>query len=135
MWRLARSNHLEDIVYSVACDSAGVDPGLLETMWREFYAAVAHDIRQDRCLWLIYDALECAGVPYAPFKGAVLKQDYPARKLPHTHMPTPRSWSATRASCRASPWRTDCASSTAGAMRTMGSARTSACAAFSDGSF
>lgn len=81
IWRLALRNHLEAIVQSFARAHGGAPSELLAQMEQAYYAAVAHDVQQRATINSIVAALRNSGIPYAPMKGCVLKNDYPASHL------------------------------------------------------
>lgn len=71
LWKLAKKNHLETIVYTAMPPEEG------EAVKAEFFRMAGRSVRQEHLLGEIEKALSREGVPYALMKGSVLKYDYP----------------------------------------------------------
>ena len=71
LWQLARSNHLEAILYSVAPEA------LKEEKKTEYFNMLARSVRQENLLQQIERVLSENSVFYALQKGSLLKYDYP----------------------------------------------------------
>lgn len=71
IWKLARTNHLETVVYRAAPEDQRA------RMENTYLLSVARSVRQGRLLGTIESELRDHRIAFAPQKGSILRNDYP----------------------------------------------------------
>lgn len=79
--RLARRHRVEGILHLVLKSADDVPDGVRESLQKAWQRALVQDARQEYAARQIRETFSVAGIPLAPMKGLVLKNDYPSREL------------------------------------------------------
>lgn len=81
LFRLCRRHNLMGFLYRAAEKSDGVSVEVRDKINRAYTLSVGQQVQQDYYREKIADALRCAGIPYLPLKGEVLRKLYPSPDL------------------------------------------------------